>query len=1211
MRSIERLIRRTLVGAIALGLGISACKETVTEPIAVAAVVVNGGGGSLRLGQSVQLSTTLKSTEGWTLPNVGVSWTSSDAAKANISPSGQVTAVSRGPVTLTASAGGVNGTAAVTVIGVQSISLAPETLSVIVTQTRTMTATTVLDPGVTVTPIWRSLDTTIARVDTAGRVTARTTTGFVRVEVTAEDKKDTAVVRVVPVPVVSVVVSPDTATRTVGQTLQLTAAPKDSIGGTLAGRVTTWTSSDTARASVTSAGLVTVKAAGTATITATVEGKTGSAALTLKVPVADVTVSQTSCTGSGSLSGGTGRLYTSETCEYGALVRDAAGNSLIDRTVTWTSSDTTVAKIDGIPFAHPTTKVSTVKLRPRKAGSVTLTAAVEGKSSSASLTVLAPVASVTITPATATLTIGATQQLTATLKDSAGGILTGRTVTWSSSDTGKATVSSTGLVTARSAGTVKITASSEGKVANIDVVVVPIATSGKSEWTLASGGNGSVYQILVGNFTWRQADSIARSQRHNDIVGHLATTTTEAEFNFVTALAMETISSTSIVFLGGYQDKSLSTYSEPSGGWRWVTNETWSFTKWMSGEPNNSCCSPAQTEEYLSLYLRLPENLNSWNDVPDDVSQFGKTTALVVEFSSSPVSSNELVAHYPLDGESRDWSGNGLHATAVNVLPIVDRFGNLNGAMRFNGSTSRIISDSAFFDQSWSNYTVSAWVKPEFGLQRRPFPSAGYTIWGLYPHNSLGLSYLHPNCSTASDVCVFKGNGATWTYFAGEPLPVTNLAGGWNNLTLTVEGTTLRFYLNGALVWSKTASSVPAKKFHQLIIGSIFPNADGEVFKGDIDDLRVWRRTLLPSEIAILGNVQVAALHSGGDYSCSHMTDGKLKCWGSNWVSRINGFAPDSALNIFRGTVWENEAWNSISTGNEHACAIRQGGEAYCWGRTRFGQLGTGDEEATAEFRFTPTPVAGGLKWLEIRAGIYQTCGISSPSRALYCWGSKGLTSAAEGPVAGGGSLTPTLVDSTIPHKNLSLAGAAVCTMHNVSKSWYCMGRIGNESFSSPQLVSINGTPADQAVVVGASSVCSIAKDGNGYCFGLHFSGALRSPVGPLAGVSGWKAFENGLSAHFCGTDASNNGYCWGSNFSGQIGDGSTINRPSPTKVSGTWLQLRPAMGAQGGNTGDHTCGLSINGSVYCWGFGQGKQLGDGSATSIVLRPDKKVKNLP
>ena len=280
MRWSHVISRRVLLTTVLVGITASACKETVTEPIAVASVTVTGGGGTLRLGQSTQLTTTLKSTEGWTLPNVGVSWTSSDAAKATISPSGQVTAVARGPVTLTAAAGGVTGTGAVTVIGVQSIALAPETLSVIVTQTRPMTATTVLDAGVTVTPTWRSLDTTIAKVDTAGRVTAKSTTGLARIEVTAEDKKDTAVVRVIPVPVISVVVTPDTVIRP-GQIVQLTVTPKDSIGGTLTNRAVSWSTSDSTKATVSNTGIVKGVAIGTAVITAIVEGKTGASTITV------------------------------------------------------------------------------------------------------------------------------------------------------------------------------------------------------------------------------------------------------------------------------------------------------------------------------------------------------------------------------------------------------------------------------------------------------------------------------------------------------------------------------------------------------------------------------------------------------------------------------------------------------------------------------------------------------------------------------------------------------------------------------------------------------------------------------------------------------------------------------------------------------------------------------------------------------------------
>jgi hypothetical protein len=74
-----------------------------------------------------------------------------------------------------------------------------------------------------------------------------------------------------------------------------------------------------------------------------------------------------------------------------------------------------------------------------------------------------PVASVNVTPTTASLAVGATQQLTASTLDASGNALTGRVVIWSTSDATKASVSSTGLVTAVAAGTATITATSEGK----------------------------------------------------------------------------------------------------------------------------------------------------------------------------------------------------------------------------------------------------------------------------------------------------------------------------------------------------------------------------------------------------------------------------------------------------------------------------------------------------------------------------------------------------------------------------------------------------------------------------------------------------------------------------------------------------------------------------------------------------------------------------
>src|SRR5881398_2934018 len=87
-----------------------------------------------------------------------------------------------------------------------------------------------------------------------------------------------------------------TATPAVGSTVQLTATPKDANGNPLTGRVVTWQSSNSAIASVNGSGLVSGAAAGgPVTITATSEGQSGTASITVSgVPVASVTVSPAS-----------------------------------------------------------------------------------------------------------------------------------------------------------------------------------------------------------------------------------------------------------------------------------------------------------------------------------------------------------------------------------------------------------------------------------------------------------------------------------------------------------------------------------------------------------------------------------------------------------------------------------------------------------------------------------------------------------------------------------------------------------------------------------------------------------------------------------------------------------------------------------------------------------------------------------------------------
>jgi hypothetical protein len=162
-------------------------------------------------------------------------------------------------------------------------------------------------------------------------------------------------------------VDPPTVTLPLGTTQTLTATIKDAAGSTLSGRAVTWASSDQSIASVTSGGAVAGVAAGNATITATSEGKTGSSAITVTDPVASVSVALSY-----------GSVMAGQSLDAQAVARDAAGTTL-NRTVTWSSSDSTIAVVSSAGY------VSTLAV-----GNTSISGTVEGKSASAALVVKAP-----------------------------------------------------------------------------------------------------------------------------------------------------------------------------------------------------------------------------------------------------------------------------------------------------------------------------------------------------------------------------------------------------------------------------------------------------------------------------------------------------------------------------------------------------------------------------------------------------------------------------------------------------------------------------------------------------------------------------------------------------------------------------------------------------------------------------------------------------
>ena len=343
---------------------------------------------------------------------------------------------------------------------------------------------------VTVTGVsWRLLDEGIVRIEQTGRVTA-VAPGTARIVVETSSQADTVTIRVRQ-DVAAVTLSPATPSLVVGTTQQLGTTLRDANGFPITeSRPTSWTSSASTVASVSGSGLVTAHGAGTATIQASSEERSGSTTVTVTaapppppVPVASVTLSPTTLA-----------LTVGATGQLTATPRDAGGAALTGRAVTWSTSAASIAAVSN---SGVVTAVAP--------GSATITATSEGRSTTAAITVTAPVvpvASVTMNPTTLALTVGQTGQLTATPRRAPGTALTGRLITWTTTAASVATVSSSGLVTAVAAGTATIRATSEGQSATATVTVTtssPGPTLFSDTFESGSLGDAGRWHDIVGN----------------------------------------------------------------------------------------------------------------------------------------------------------------------------------------------------------------------------------------------------------------------------------------------------------------------------------------------------------------------------------------------------------------------------------------------------------------------------------------------------------------------------------------------------------------------------------------------------------------------------------------------------------------------------------------------------------------------------------------
>lgn len=323
---------------------------------------------------------------------------------------------------------------------------------------------------------------------------------------------------------------------------------------------------------------------------------------------------------------------------------------------------------------------------------------------------------------------------------------------------------------------------------------------------------------------------------------------------------------------------------------------------------------------------------------------------------------------------------------------------------------------------------------------------------------------------------------------------------------------------------------------------------------GAIGDGVLRTYTLAYAPVQIAGGHEFASISAGHSHVCALKSNGSGYCWGDqhtigsrpSMVERV--LAPE--LVNFGGN------FSSLQSGDFHVCGIDVAGHAFCWGTNALGEIGDGSA-GVDQHRYEPTPVAGGLRFSEIRPGHYRTCALDLNGRA-YCWGRATPHT------------TPFRVRGEM--RFYSLTGFIhACGLTADRRTW-CWG----ENQTLQQGTDING------------------REGQ------------PEPV-PLENDPGYVTITAG-PFHTCGIRTDGVAFCWGSNEYGQLGTTAPI--PDECGFACTKTQMPVAGGlrfAQISAGETTTCGVTVDQALYCWGDNRRAQLGTGKLEEIIPVPTRVV----
>jgi Regulator of chromosome condensation (RCC1) repeat len=342
---------------------------------------------------------------------------------------------------------------------------------------------------------------------------------------------------------------------------------------------------------------------------------------------------------------------------------------------------------------------------------------------------------------------------------------------------------------------------------------------------------------------------------------------------------------------------------------------------------------------------------------------------------------------------------------------------------------------------------------------------------------------------------------------------------------------------------------------------------------------------------------------------CVLLDDGTVACWGANGAGQL-GRGEDGELLDSANAAKVVGLSDIVSL--DHTCAVDESGGVWCWGT---GPFRWSDAGATTTTETTPVKLQLPFS---TKVGLSYRTACAVVSDGVSCWGDN-----ANGQL---GPLTETFTGEPqhvplppgAPVRALDVGNATFVLREDGSLvTWGGNPGIGRVSPSSPdpypQLVPLERiTTTDLAYDNGC-----VTANGIAYCWGVRVNTkkgtvvdrALPEPVvapEPIVQISTTRtsvAPSGALQPYrWCGVAGSGTVYCWGFNESGQAGDGTQDYVFKAVKVDGL---TEPA--AQVKTTPNTTCALLTNGKVHCWGSNYTGQLGNGLNRGRSLVPTEVV----